>query len=127
LQYTTDKKAEERDWFVEAVIGDLTTATIHNLSPDTKYFFKMSARNNKGYGPPGPIVNYVTTRGEFLKHFFVNRVTILFSLIWRWFTMGNFLQKYVHYCYIFFVLFYITEVAQNGKKIFVLPKWGRIG
>ena len=23
-QYTTDKKAEERDWFVEAVVGDVT-------------------------------------------------------------------------------------------------------
>lgn len=62
-QYTTDKKAEERDWFVEAVVGDVTTATINNLTPDTKYFFKMSARNNKGYGPPGPVVTYVTTKG----------------------------------------------------------------
>jgi hypothetical protein len=67
FQYTTDKKAEERDWFVEAVVGDVMTATIHNLLPDTKYFFKMSARNNKGYGPPGPLVTYVTTKGNILK------------------------------------------------------------
>jgi hypothetical protein len=67
FQYTTDKKAEERDWFVEAVVGDVMTATIHNLLPDTKYFFKMSARNNKGYGPPGPLVTYVTTKGNIIK------------------------------------------------------------
>jgi hypothetical protein len=52
---------------VEAVVGDVMTATIHNLLPDTKYFFKMSARNNKGYGPPGPLVTYVTTKGNIPK------------------------------------------------------------
>ena len=69
MQYTTDKKAEERDWFVEAVVGDVTTAGINNLTPDMKYYFKMSARNNKGYGPPGPVVNYVTTKGKFIIRF----------------------------------------------------------
>ena len=35
-------------------------ATIRNLVPDKTYYFKLSARNNKGYGPPGPIVTFKT-------------------------------------------------------------------
>ena len=48
IQYTTDRRAHDRDWMVEAVVGDGTKATIRNLLPSTKYYFKMSARNNKG-------------------------------------------------------------------------------
>ena len=48
IQYTTDRRAHDRDWFVEAVVGDGTKATIRNLLPATKYYFKMSARNTKG-------------------------------------------------------------------------------
>ena len=60
IQYTTNRRSEDRDWFVEAVIGDGTMATIRNVLPDTTYYFKMSARNNKGYGPPGQIVTHKT-------------------------------------------------------------------
>ena len=35
-------------------------ATIRNLVLDKTYYFKLSARNNKGYGPPGPIVTFKT-------------------------------------------------------------------
>ena len=35
-------------------------ATIRNVLPDRPYYFKMSARNNKGYGPPGPISTFKT-------------------------------------------------------------------
>ena len=48
IQYTTNRRAHDRDWFVEAVVGDGTKATIRNLLPNTKYYFKMSARNTKG-------------------------------------------------------------------------------
>ena len=41
-------------------LGDGTMATIRNLLPDKTYYFKLSARNNKGYGPPGPIVTFKT-------------------------------------------------------------------
>ena len=58
IQYTTNRRSEDRDWFVEAVIGDGTMATIRNVLPDTTYYFKMSARNNKGYGPHGLIGKY---------------------------------------------------------------------
>lgn len=60
IQYTTNRRADDRDWFVEAVVGDGTMATIRNLNPDTKYYFKMSARNTKGYGPLGQVVAFTT-------------------------------------------------------------------
>ena len=63
IQYTTNRRADDRDWFVEAVVGDGTMATIRNLHPDTKYYFKMSARNTKGYGPLGQIATFTTSPG----------------------------------------------------------------
>ena len=65
IQYTTNRKAEDREWFVEAVVGEVTTATITNLEPDTKYYAKISARNNKGYGPYSSIVAFTTSGGKF--------------------------------------------------------------
>ena len=62
IQYTTNRRVNDREWFVEAVVGDGTMATIRNLRADTKYYFKMSARNNKGYGPPGPIESFSTPK-----------------------------------------------------------------
>ncbi len=64
IQYTTDRRANERDWFVEAIVGDVTAALIRNVEPATKYFFKMSARNHKGYGPSGQIQTFTTGRGK---------------------------------------------------------------
>ena len=64
IQYTTDPRAPDRDWFVEAVVGEGTMATVRNLNPDTKYFFKMSARNTKGYGPSGSVVSFKTPMGS---------------------------------------------------------------
>jgi neogenin len=77
IQYTTDRRADERDWFVEAVVGDGTRATIRNLLPDTKYYFKMSARNNKGYGPPGQIVPYTTAPGLLVSNFNTARTNMI--------------------------------------------------
>ena len=62
IQYTTNRRVNDREWFVEAVVGDGTGATIRNLRADSKYYFKMSARNNKGYGPPGPIESFSTAK-----------------------------------------------------------------
>ena len=68
IQYTVDRRAEDREWFVEAVVGDVTSAVIRNVKPETKYFFKMSARNSKGYGPSGSIVTYTTGRAGKMIH-----------------------------------------------------------
>ena len=62
IQYTTDRRMEDREWFVEAVVGDSTTAVIQNLNPSTNYYFKMGARNTKGYGPSGPVVSFTTPK-----------------------------------------------------------------
>ena len=62
IHYTTDRWANVRDWFVEAVVGDVTSARIANLAPDKKYYFKVSARNSKGYGPYSSVMSF-TTRG----------------------------------------------------------------
>lgn len=59
VMYTADKRAEEREWYVEAVVGDETTAVLQNLQPGTKYYFKVGARNSKGYGPYSPIESFI--------------------------------------------------------------------
>ncbi len=64
IQYTDDKRADDRKWFVEAVAGEGTSAVIRNLRPDTKYYFKVGARNSKGYGPSGAVVAFVTGSGS---------------------------------------------------------------
>ncbi|GFS82587.1 neogenin [Trichonephila clavipes] len=49
--YTTDKTQRDRDWVVEGVVGDRMTTILKGLTLDTTYYFKIQARNNKGYGP----------------------------------------------------------------------------
>jgi len=58
--YTVDKRKQDREWVVEGVVGDKTAAEIRSLEPDTKYYFKIQARNSKGYGPQSPVVTYKT-------------------------------------------------------------------
>ncbi|XP_046567515.1 netrin receptor DCC-like [Haliotis rubra] len=51
IYYSTDDTKPEREWVLEAVLGDTLTSTITDLTPCTKYFFKIQARNEEGYGP----------------------------------------------------------------------------
>ena len=83
IQYTTNRKAEDREWFVEAVVGEVTTATITNLEPDTKYYAKISARNNKGYGPYSSIVAFTTSGGNFYFLKSVESRSILYNGTYR--------------------------------------------
>ena len=62
IHYSTDRRAQDRDWFVEAIMGSDTEATIRGLAPNTRYFFKMSARNGVGYGPVGSLTAFVTPK-----------------------------------------------------------------
>ena len=62
--YTTDATQEDRDWVVEGVMGDRLSTTIRDLTPETTYYFKVQARNSKGYGPMSPTVIFRTPRGE---------------------------------------------------------------
>ena len=62
--YTEDKRKQDREWVVEGVIGDKTSTEIRQLDPETKYYFKIQARNSKGYGPHSAVVMYRTKSGE---------------------------------------------------------------
>lgn len=61
--YTVDRRRDDREWVVEGVIGDKTDTVIDQLEPSTKYYFKIQARNSKGYGPLSPVVAYRTKSG----------------------------------------------------------------
>ena len=63
--YTTDATQLDRHWVVEGVLGDSLSATIRDLSPETTYYFKVQARNSKGYGPMAPTVIYRTPACKF--------------------------------------------------------------
>ncbi len=63
--YTTDATQNDRDWAVEGVMGEKLTTTIKKLTPETTYYFKVQARNSKGYGPMSPTVIFRTPKGQF--------------------------------------------------------------
>ncbi|XP_066989583.1 neogenin isoform X3 [Macrobrachium rosenbergii] len=55
--YTTDAAG---DWVMEEVVGDQMTFTVHGLTPSTLYYYRMQARNAKGFGPFSSIGNFTT-------------------------------------------------------------------
>jgi len=61
--YSVDRRKDDREWVVEGVIGDKTDTIIRQLDPNVKYYFKIQARNSKGYGPLSPVVMYKTGSG----------------------------------------------------------------
>ncbi|XP_015927066.1 neogenin isoform X5 [Parasteatoda tepidariorum] len=60
--YTTDN-TQDRDWIVDGIIGDKLSSTLRSLLPDTVYYFKIQAKNSKGYGPFSSEVVYKTPPG----------------------------------------------------------------
>ncbi|XP_033336090.1 neogenin protein frazzled isoform X4 [Megalopta genalis] len=58
--YSTDNTKWDRDWLIEAVIGDKTEFIVKSLKPNTTYYFKIQARNSKGYGPFSTTVPFKT-------------------------------------------------------------------
>lgn len=60
--YTDDMTKRDRDWLVEAVVGDANNkAYIKNLKPHTTYHFKVQTRNvNRSNGVFSTIVSYTT-------------------------------------------------------------------
>lgn len=49
---------------MEGVVGDKMTTTIKGLTPSTTYYFKVQARNSKGYGPMSSTVSMTTGPGK---------------------------------------------------------------
>jgi neogenin len=64
VAYTTDQTKKDSEWVVEGVLGDRLTTSLKGLTPDTKYYCKIQARNNKGYGPFSAIVSFTTPASE---------------------------------------------------------------
>ena len=62
--YTTDPNQEDIRWVMEGVVGERLTTTIKGLTPDTTYYFKIQARNSKGYGPISSTVIFKTPKGK---------------------------------------------------------------
>ncbi|XP_071098730.1 neogenin-like isoform X2 [Haliotis cracherodii] len=60
--YTTDSNQADRDWVLEGVVGDRLSTVISDLTPDTTYYFKVQARNRKGYGPMSETKIYKTPK-----------------------------------------------------------------
>lgn len=59
--YTTDTSKRDRDWSVEAVLGDTYGVSIKNLKPYTTYYFKVQTRSLKlPNGPFSTMVSYTT-------------------------------------------------------------------
>ncbi|KAI6215854.1 hypothetical protein M3Y94_00434000 [Aphelenchoides besseyi] len=48
----------DRDWVVDSVKGDRLSMKLFALMPKTTYYFKVQARNVKGYGPLSPVVTF---------------------------------------------------------------------
>ncbi|UYV61776.1 NEO1, partial [Cordylochernes scorpioides] len=51
ILYTDNIHLRDRDWAVLPIVGDKMTAAVKDLNPDSVYYFKVNARNSKGYGP----------------------------------------------------------------------------
>ncbi|XP_078035677.1 neogenin protein frazzled isoform X1 [Augochlora pura] len=62
--YSTDNTKWDRDWLIEAVIGDKTEFIVKSLKPNTTYYFKIQARNSKGYGPFSTTVPFKTPQSN---------------------------------------------------------------
>lgn len=51
ILYTTNKNTADKDWALEPVAEDKLTTVLHDLTPDTTYYFKIQVKNNQGLGP----------------------------------------------------------------------------
>lgn len=76
--YTTDPTVT--DWVMEKVMGDRLTFTVHGLTPSTQYFYKMHARNVKGFGPFSSVGNFTTlpSKKELL---FLHAIIVTYNLL----------------------------------------------
>lgn len=59
IYYSDRSDLPDKDWILDGVKGDRLSLTLTNLLPRATYFFKVQARNIKGYGPLSPILQYV--------------------------------------------------------------------
>ncbi|XP_074038285.1 neogenin protein frazzled [Leptinotarsa decemlineata] len=60
ILYTYNKSLLDPEWNASAVKGDVHSTVIYNLKPFTLYYFKVQARNSRGYGPFSNLVTFRT-------------------------------------------------------------------
>ncbi|PSN38934.1 hypothetical protein C0J52_08943 [Blattella germanica] len=60
ILYSTDQTMRDREWLVRVIMGDKMTMKVDELQPETTYYFKIQARNTKGYGPFSAVVSFTT-------------------------------------------------------------------
>ncbi|XP_034947132.1 neogenin isoform X2 [Chelonus insularis] len=60
ISYSTDNTKRDRDWMVDGLLGNKTEYIVKGLKPSTAYYFKIQARNGKGYGPFSSTVVFKT-------------------------------------------------------------------
>ncbi|XP_049824864.1 neogenin isoform X2 [Aethina tumida] len=60
ILYTENKTRSDREWHAIAIKGDNHSSVIYDLKPVTLYYFKVQARNSRGYGPFSGIVSFRT-------------------------------------------------------------------
>ncbi|XP_046583271.1 neogenin-like [Haliotis rubra] len=61
VYYTATEDAETQDWVMEGVGGDRLSVVIKDLTPDTRYYIKVQARNRKGFGQMSKVVKYTVS------------------------------------------------------------------
>lgn len=64
ISYSTDDTNRDRDWLVDGMVGNKTEYIVRSLLPSTTYFFKVQARNSKGYGPFSTTVTFKTRQSK---------------------------------------------------------------
>ncbi|TKR96940.1 hypothetical protein L596_010884 [Steinernema carpocapsae] len=60
IYYADRPNIDDEKWVVDSVKGDRLSIQVTKLIPSTTYYFKLQARNSKGYGPTTPISSYST-------------------------------------------------------------------
>lgn len=64
ILYTENKTRSDREWHAIAIKGDNHSSVIYDLKPVTLYYFKVQARNSRGYGPFSGIVSFRTGQSK---------------------------------------------------------------
>ncbi|XP_046583259.1 neogenin-like [Haliotis rubra] len=61
ILYATNKTWDNRDWTVMQVQGEDLSTSLNSVKPEQTYYFKVQARNRKGYGPFSNVVAFTTS------------------------------------------------------------------
>lgn len=78
ILYTSNKTLSDPEWSVSALKGDVHSTIMYDLKPFTIYYFKVQARNSRGYGPFSNVVMFKTGHSKYKM--FLNELFIFTAL-----------------------------------------------